>query len=283
MALELASNRKEENVMRAVFTSDLHGRIDLYDQLARLVQDESADAVLIGGDLFPSGWSGEQAGFITDFLDPLFKDMGVPVLAVMGNNDRKENLHLVDGSKYMEQVHMRLVDLFGHKVFGYAYVDITPFEIKDWEKFDNGTRTNEHDRLDGMVTAPERMNMRFDPADRSDTIEKDLAGVAETIDARNTIFLFHAPPYGTHCDLNDRGHVGSMAIKDFITIVQPPMTLHGHIHDAPYFSNKWFTKLGRTVCVNPGQRSPELHAAVIDFDEGIMAHTVFDGVAEFEI
>jgi hypothetical protein len=178
---------------------------------------------------------------------------------------------------------MRLVDLYGHKVFGYAYVDITPFEIKDWEKFDNGTRTNVHDRLEGMVTFPERKNVRFDPADRSDTIEKDLAEVAERTDVTDTIFLFHAPPYGTHLDINERGHIGSMAIRDFITIVQPPMTLHGHIHDSPYFSDKWFTNLGTTLSVNPGQRPPRLHAAVIDLDKGIMAHTVFDEVAELEI
>jgi len=269
--------------MRAVFTSDLHGGVDLYHQLARLVEDEGADAILIGGDLLPSGWSSDQAEFFTKFLEPFLADIGVPVLAVMGNNDRKEYEHLLEASDHIEDIHQRHVDLFGHSVFGYAYVDITPFEIKDWEKFDNETRTNDSDRLEGLVTTPERRNIRFDPADRSDTIEKDLAAIVDRTDAPNTIFLFHAPPYGTHCDMSDRGHIGSMAIRDFIRLVQPPLTFHGHIHDSPYLSNRWFTRTGRTVSVNPGQRSPKLHAVVIDTDEGIMAHTVFDDIAEFEL
>ncbi len=269
--------------MRAVFTSDLHGIADLYGQLGELARDESADAVLIGGDMFPAGWSTDQDAFFKGFMEPWLEDLGVPVLAVMGNNDRREFEHLLHDSQYIEHVHMQHVDLFGHNVFGYAHVDITPFDVKDWEKFDNETRTNPWDRLEGVVSFPERKNIRFDPTDRSDTIEKDLAGVIDRIDAPNTLFLFHAPPYGTHCDMSDRGHIGSMAIRDFIRLVQPPITLHGHIHDAPYISEKWFTKTGRTISVNAGMRPDRLHAVVIDTDEGIMAHTIFDGFAEFEL
>ncbi len=40
--------------MKAVYTSDLHGEIHLYQELLVLVLSSSADLLVMGGDLFPS-------------------------------------------------------------------------------------------------------------------------------------------------------------------------------------------------------------------------------------
>ncbi len=74
-----------------------------------------------------------------------------------------------------------------------------------------------------------------------------------------SVFNLHAPPYGTGLDdapeidetLKQSSRfaraVGSTAVKDSIEKYGPLLGLHGHVHEA-----KGFTKIGRTLCVNPG-------------------------------
>jgi Icc-related predicted phosphoesterase len=31
------------------------------------------------------------------------------------------------------------------------------------------------------------------------------------------------------------------------------LSLHGHIHESPEVSGRWYAKLGRTICIQPGQ------------------------------
>ncbi|HID74324.1 MAG TPA: hypothetical protein EYP43_04660 [Thermoplasmata archaeon] len=267
--------------MRLVFTSDLHGSVDLYRQLAALVDVEGVDAVVLGGDLFPSGLHADQEGFFREHMELILAGMDRPVYAIMGNNDWRANAHLLDDSPVVEHIHWRAVDLDGWRLFGYAFVDVTPFPLKDWEKWDDGERSNPDDRLAGIVTWPERREIVLDPADRRDTIERDLRGIAERHGVEDTIFVFHAPPHGTPLDLASRGHIGSVAIRRFVEMHSPPLTLHGHIHEAPHRSGSWAVHLGRSLAINPGQRPPRLHAAVVDLDERTARHTLFDGTEGF--
>jgi uncharacterized protein len=82
----------------------------------------------------------------------------------------------------------------------------------------------------------------------------------------NAIFNLHVPPYNSRLDdapkLDenlvpiDGGRtyvpVGSTAVRKAIEIYQPLLGLHGHVHEA-----KGDTKIGRTVCVNPGSTYTE--------------------------
>jgi len=94
--------------------------------------------------------------------------------------------------------------------------------------------------------------------------EEELLGKIENLvsqlkDVRNSIFSLHAPPYGTGIDeapMIDQtlkqssrfsAPVGSTAVFDSIKKYSPLLGLHGHIHEA-----KGFTKIGRTLCINPG-------------------------------
>ena len=83
--------------------------------------------------------------------------------------------------------------------------------------------------------------------------------VSQLKDVKNSVFNLHAPPYGTGLDDAPQidetlkqssrfvGAVGSVAVKDSIEKYGPLLGLHGHVHEA-----KGFTKIGRTLCVNPG-------------------------------
>ncbi|MCI0497893.1 MAG: metallophosphoesterase [Thermoplasmata archaeon] len=265
--------------MRLLFTSDLHGNAGLYERLASQSARLSPDAVVIGGDLFPAGASTDQPAFLRDVVEPAVTAMAVPVYVIPGNNDHRATWDLVGDSGLMVDANGRTIDIGGGwRLFGYGFVDVTPFPLKDWEKFDDADRTNDDDRYDGYVTWPERRSVVLDPADRSDTIERDLAGLAPE-DPERTIMAFHAPPHGTPLDVVERGHVGSLAIRAFIERHQPPLSLHGHVHEAPHRSGQWWARLGRTVCINPGQAPPELHAVLVDMDGRTARHTTFDGVA----
>ena len=97
----------------------------------------------------------------------------------------------------------------------------------------------------------------------------------------------HSPPYGTELDLIQGGKsAGSHSIKKFIEKNQPPLTLHGHIHESPEISGAYVDRIGETLCVNPGQSAwsgrglIKLHAVTFEMEkiEETLVHTCFPEV-----
>jgi uncharacterized protein len=100
---------------------------------------------------------------------------------------------------------------------------------------------------------------------------------AQVPDMHRTIFNFHAPPYGTGLDEAPEldatmrpthggavmKAVGSTAVRDAILKYQPPLSVHGHIHES-----RGVAKVGRTLTVNPGSSYGDgvLQAALIDIN-----------------
>ncbi|MCS7096730.1 MAG: metallophosphoesterase [Candidatus Bathyarchaeota archaeon] len=103
------------------------------------------------------------------------------------------------------------------------------------------------------------------------------------------IFNIHTPPHDSGIDLapeldaNMRPKlepggrvkmvpVGSKAVKDAILKHQPLLGLHGHIHES-----KGFTKIGRTLCLNPGSEYQEgiLRGALIQLSDGKIKDFLF--------
>lgn len=96
-------------------------------------------------------------------------------------------------------------------------------------------------------------------------------------DPSQTIFNFHAPPYGSKLDLapalnEDLSYVsggqalrpvGSTSVREAVQRFQPLLSLHGHIHEA-----KGAARIGRTLALNPGSSYEEgvLQAAVVNLD-----------------
>jgi len=93
---------------------------------------------------------------------------------------------------------------------------------------------------------------------------------------KKTIYAIHCPPCDTYLDvIHSKKSVGSRSIKEFIEKEQPPLTLHGHIHESPYVSGDWKDRIGKSICINPGSShnimSPGtakvLNAVVFDLED----------------
>jgi Icc-related predicted phosphoesterase len=68
----------------------------------------------------------------------------------------------------------------------------------------------------------------------------------------------------------------------FIERQQPYLTLHGHIHESSEISGQYWDRIGKTLCINPGQSIEELYAVFFELEDVIttLEHTVFGRMAE---
>ena len=247
------------------FTSDLHGQNALYEQLLAAVVARRPRAVIIGGDLCPHAVGAEGVrrqriflqGFFVEFARRLGENAGgCELLVMMGNDDWEANddcLIAHEGTLW-RVLHGRAIEVDGARIAGLSYVPITPFALKDWERWEDGGDESPA-RLEGWVSRGEAIEARrLDPASRTPTIADALADLASRLPPAETIFALHSPPRDTACDLIAPGqHVGSRAIRAFIERHQPPLVLSGHIHESPRVSSAYRDSIGRTIVVNPGQ------------------------------
>ncbi len=116
--------------------------------------------------------------------------------------------------------------------------------------------------------------------------------VAPVPDPKRTVFNLHVPPFSSGLDqapaLDETLKpivtggavmsvpVGSKAVRTIIERYQPPVALHGHIHES-----RGVAKVGRTVCINPGSEYSDgvLHGAlvVLDRQKGLKSHHLVSG------
>jgi Icc-related predicted phosphoesterase len=98
--------------------------------------------------------------------------------------------------------------------------------------------------------------------------ERILELVDGDTDFSRAIFNFHDPPYDSGLDLGpaltpdfeviqEAGQpkqvpIGSHSVRRAIEEFQPLLALHGHVHES-----RGVTKIGRSVCINPGSRYAE--------------------------
>lgn len=114
-----------------------------------------------------------------------------------------------------------------------------------------------------------------------DLTKKIEAMASQVKNVQNSIFNLHAPPFGTGLDVapklkenlqissgGETEFVGSTAVLRAIQKYQPVVGLHGHIHEA-----MGTTKIGRTLCVNPGSNYTEgiLNGVIIRLGQGASA------------
>jgi Icc-related predicted phosphoesterase len=265
------------------FVTDLHGRTLRYNKLFSLITDELPSAIFFGGDLLPHRLRNTEgySDFTLDFLFPQFiklkellKDKAPAIFLILGNDDaRSEECKFIKGHEsglfnYLSQIKKQFIDF---SVYGYPFVPPTPFQLKDWEKYDVSRYVDP-----GCIPPTEG----FRTAELTDdieyaTIEQDLKSLTGDDDLSQAIFLFHSPPYRTLLDrasLDGKTidhvpldvHVGSIAIKSFIEERQPLITLHGHIHESTRITGHWKELIGKTFAFNGSHDGPEL--AVVKFN-----------------
>jgi Icc-related predicted phosphoesterase len=239
-----------------LFASDLHGNARAYDELFAM----EADAIVLGGDLLPHprGWGERlidiQVEFARGFLAKKLRSR--PCFWLLGNDDWEACLPLLEGAG--TYLHGRAVPfLDGLSIAGYACVPVTPFGMKDFDRFDGPGWTPPSAPAQCLMSGPGGLRrVPLEAVRARGTIEEDLERLAALSDPGRTIYVTHSPPHGTRLDLLlDGTPVGSPAVRAFLERRQPPLSLHGHIHESPGVD-----RLGRTVSVNPGDSLGRLRA-----------------------
>lgn len=274
-----------------VYTSDVHGNEVQYNKLYDFAKKASADAVIIGGDIAPKGihpsrFISEQRRFFEKTL-PAFarrlKKSGTKLFLMMGNDDCATNLDALKkhDSKLYNIIHNKRLKLTNDfDIVGYGFVPITPFGIKDWEKFDFSNppehfkeayeyRKRTACQYWGWKTAQQEwVEFTFPKdAEQKDSIQKDLEGILFTAKPNKTVYVMHTPPYDTNLDLVSRNwHIGSMAVRQFIDEKQPYLTLHGHMHETVKMSGQFKQSIGNTLSMCSGNCNTKQELALIVFD-----------------
>jgi len=172
---------------------------------------------------------------------------GTPVYVSPGNDDPFEIDEAWDASDGIDLVEGEVVDIDDEfRMASTGWTEPTPWDTDREEE-----RESLRDRLDRVVS-------KLDDPERA-------------------IFNFHEPPYNSQLDeapeldedlrpkfgAQSTEPVGSKAVRDVIEEHQPPLSLHGHIHES-----RGQTEIGRTTAINPGSVYSEaaLQGAVVDLE-----------------
>ena len=194
---------------------------------------------------------------------------------IMGNDDPRMYEHIfIDADKagFLDYIHQKIIPYKNTYVTGYSFIPPTPFQLKDWERYDVSQY------VDVGAVSPEQGRRTIDvPLDeiKYSTIAEDLEKLSQQSPAKKTIYLFHSPPYHSCLDRADLHgkkidhapmdvHVGSIAIQRFIKTHQPLLTLHGHVHESAHITGWWKEKVERTYSFTAAHYGSEL--AVVRFD-----------------
>ncbi len=226
-----------------LYVTDVHGNKETYERVLEEALKREVAAVIIGGDISPTGFLDisiqAQRDFLEGYLIPRFEDFRkhrIEIFIMMGNDDFSVNLDLLyraERKGIVKLMHGKVHRLGSLWLVGYSCINPIPFMLKDWERSE-------------------------------EEIRKDLERLKGMSSPGKTVYAFHAPPFGTRLDVLFTGeHKGSKSVKEFIEKEQPFLTLHGHIHESPDVSGVWKQSIGNTLSINPGDRK----IVMIDLDD----------------
>ncbi len=278
--------------MKVLFTADLHGNEAQYRKLTEFAIENSASVIVIGGDMAPkdepTDYIGSQRRFfekrLPELMRPLQEELpDIKVYMMMGNDDCRANLDIFQehtGTLYQD-LHMRRFALNkDFDIVGYANVPITPFGLKDWERYDlNNGETQPDARLKGVKSTEGGFDdFVFTEKDLQQSIESELKNEIFNESPEKTIYVIHTPPYDSNLDQVRRGPVGSKAVRSFIEQNQPYITLHGHIHETVEVSGEFAEKIGETHCFSSGNHDiGPLSVLLFDlYDPGAVERVTMD-------
>lgn len=268
------------------FVSDLHGQLPRYHKLFQAILTERPAVVLLGGDLLPPVFACHndlpEGNFIRAVIQNGFAELKNQLenaypqaFLILGNDDpRSEEVYIAEGEsqRLWHYIHNRRANCGEFTVYGYACVPPTPFMLKDWERYDVSRYVEP-----GCISPEEGKRSVLIPPNESPfiTIQSDLEKLTLHADLSRSVFLFHAPPYRTTLDrasLDGKTidgvlldvHVGSIAIRRFIEVRHPWITLHGHVHESARLTGAWRERFDRTLSFSAAYDGTEL--ALVRFD-----------------
>ena len=261
--------------MNILFVTDLHGSKWKYDLLFKAAKSLNVDVVINGGDMLPkSGDLFMQGEFIKNYLEnhfSLFESERIYYLCYLGNDDLIIFDELFeetcDRFSFVVDLAQKKFEISDYEFIGMNYVVDYPFRLKDRCRKDTDDYVFQNQFGTGLLSTHDGLQEIDDwlsYAGTLPTIEDELNQLVRPRNMANAVYVIHLPPYKLGLDECSNGtKVGSKAVYDFLMKNQPLLSLHGHIHESPDVSGKWYTSLGRTVCIQPGQLN-ELTYVVMD-------------------
>lgn len=274
------------NNINCIAVSDLHGKLFRYEKLFELIRNEQPEGVFIAGDLTGGYYRYHLGEDLSEFFSKFLKselhtlqaELGEnypDIFIILGNDDPRvieESVIELDNEGLVRYMHNKRIKWHDHFISGYSFVPPTPFQMKDWEKYDVS-------RYVDVGAIPPTAGFRTVEADELEiewgTIKRDLEMLYDDNDLSMDVCIFHSPPYKTDLDraaldgkMIDYApldvHVGSIAIKEFISRKKPLLTLHGHVHESTGITGNWQQQINETRMYNCATNKKEL--AVIRFD-----------------
>ena len=268
--------------MRFIYSSDIHGDMFKYNKLHQVALKNEINTIVIGGDLFPKNAENRiplQKKFIHNEFPKFFKKLendNIIFIAIPGNDDLEINdteyIKMISNFKNIIDINEKKYDIEDVSFIGMARVLDTPFKRKSRIVIEKGQEmpTQFSDKIyinncKDIITPKEWEFIR-----RSEVpyMEDILSSLPQFTNGLKGIYIFHDPPSGIGLDCCKKGEkVGSKSITKFIKNSNAYMSLHGHIHESPDISGKWYDKIGNTICINPGQTEfgeDKLHYVLID-------------------
>jgi Icc-related predicted phosphoesterase len=202
----------------------------------------------------------ETAERWVSLADERLRKAGIPALMMPGNDDEPMVKALLAQGDWILDAEGRRVELDGYQVISYGYSTTTP-----WHSPREVTEAGMASALDALT--------------------------AQLVPGQPTIFNLHDPPYGSGLDLalklttdlrveSGSGQplvesVGSTAVRAAVELVQPVLSLHGHIHES-----KAAGHIGRTLVINPGSTYGEgtLQGVLVTLEKGkVIGHQFVSG------
>jgi Icc-related predicted phosphoesterase len=279
--------------MKILALSDIHQRDFKWSKLASVAKKTKPDAIVIAGDLIVNKFLFKYEEFVEKTIRKYAKEIKTvcPLIIVPGNDDNGElsnYLNEVSGADDLwYNVSDRVVELLGFEFVGVPYVLDHPFGYKYWCV----RETNEELKINlnqlckplttvkgkqGYVDIENYPSFLMNKPDM-ETILKNLS--AKVKDMSKAIFLIHCPPIGCGLDITSQGIAcGSDSVTKFIMNQQPLLTVHGHIHESPIYTNRWCVNLDKTWSVQAGQVENDLYYVTIKIEDGKvikLRHSIF--------
>jgi Icc-related predicted phosphoesterase len=198
----------------------------------------------------------------TELATERLGDSGVPVYMMLGNDDDPELAEVLRASSFVQYAEDGICELPG----GWQMVSFGPSTPTPWHtprEMDEPRIEDELDRLTSQVSDMSHaiFNIHCPPADthldQAPQLDADLRPVVDASGIRTT-------------------SVGSTAVRAAIERHQPPLGLHGHVHESPGAS-----KLGESLCLNPGSEYADgiLRGAIVELgsEEGLHSWQMVQG------
>ena len=269
--------------MKFIYASDVHGDIYKYDRILERAKEENIEYIVLGGDILPKKGDRTiiQPKFIESELDKFFeklKENNIKCILIPGNDDLEnfdEQLNEVC-NKYSNvyDIDRKKLDIDDVSFIGLSNVLDNPFARKNRVFVEDETEMQAQlsdkiyiEKGTKIISAEEWKEYRETNVEKVDEALEKLPKVSKD---KKAIFVFHGPPYGIGLDVCEGNlEVGSKVVRKFLENSNGYMSLHGHIHESPEMSGKWYNKLGNTVCIQPGQTelgNKTFYYVIIDTD-----------------